>query len=244
MKQQRTHVMVAALLALAGVGCDDPVVVGDTPTPGQVPQQQVPVPAPEPTEIADAGPPDAGFSFDDEAFVELEAENRDPFRNFATVFRTTEAPQVQYRVTMPNTSIDEMRLIAIVTGTTSPRAMLIDQTGVGYAVRVGEYLGRPEVIQTGGADSMPVTLNWRVARIRRNQVVLSRRDPTDPDRPPLTRIIPLYEEGEDLALVQAATMERERERQTDGVGESLRGASEASGGGRSSAIPQRYPTTM
>ena len=44
---------------------------------------------------------------------------------------------------------------------------------------------------------MAVTLNWRVDRIRPNEVVLTREDPTAPNRPPLTRIIPLHTEDED-----------------------------------------------
>jgi len=61
------------------------------------------------------------------------------------------------------------------------------------------------VIQTGGAEGMPATLNWRVDRIRPSEVVLTRTDPSAPDQPPLTRSIPLHQEGEaELALHNGA----------------------------------------
>lgn len=73
--------------------------------------------------------------------------------------------------------------------------MLVDPLGVGHVVERGDYIGRPEVVQAGtGAEGMPVTLNWRVDRIRPNEVVLTREDPTAPDRTPLARVIPLHDE--------------------------------------------------
>ncbi|MCA9601050.1 MAG: hypothetical protein KC417_03435, partial [Myxococcales bacterium] len=39
-------------------------------------------------------------------------------------------------------------------------------------------------------------LNWRVDRIRPTEVVLAREDPTAPNRPAITRVIPLYDPSE------------------------------------------------
>lgn len=143
-------------------------------------------------EQMDAG--SAPTSFHDEAFVEAET-NRDPFRGFAQIFvaRPTRDP-VQREVIMPRTSIDEMRLIAIVSGVANPSAMLVDRDGTGHTVHRGDYLGRPEVVQTGGESDLPITLNWRVDRIRPGEVVITREDPTAPNRPPLTRVLALHEE--------------------------------------------------
>lgn len=143
--------------------------------------------------------PDAGATpqtFHDEAFVEAET-NRDPFRGFAQMFvaRPTRDP-VQREVVMPRTTIDEMRLIAIVSGVANPSAMLIDRDGMGYSIHRGDYLGRAEVVQTGGESELPITLNWRVDRIRPGEVVITRDDPTAPNRPPLTRVLALHEEEE------------------------------------------------
>jgi type IV pilus assembly protein PilP len=63
---------------------------------------------------------------------------------------------------------------------------------VGYVVQRGDYLGRPQVFQTTG--SVAVTLNWRVDRIRDTEVVLTRGDPSDPSRTPLSRIISMRDE--------------------------------------------------
>jgi len=138
--------------------------------------------------------------YNDEDFVELDIERRDPFRSFARAFKAQAASPAQRRVLLPSTSLDEMNLIAIVTGIETPRAMLTDTAQVGHVIRSGDYIGRPEVVQTGGSEGMPVTLNWRVDRIRPGSVVLTREDPTSPDKPPLTRVMPLHEGGDAAQL--------------------------------------------
>jgi hypothetical protein len=85
-----------------------------------------------------------------------------------------------------------MKLMAIVSGMPRPKAMLIDSLGVGYVVERGDFVGRGKVLQASG--SVQMVLNWRVDRIRENEVVLTRADATDPSRPPLTRIITMREE--------------------------------------------------
>ncbi len=134
--------------------------------------------------------------YTDDDFSELDIQHRDPFRSFARAFKAQAAAPAQRRVLLPSTSLDEMKLIAIVTGIATPRAMLTDTAQVGHVIRRGDYIGRPEVVQTGGSEGMPVTLNWRVDRIRPGSVVLTREDPTSPDKPPLTRVMPLHEGGE------------------------------------------------
>lgn len=130
-------------------------------------------------------------TYRDEDFVESE-RNRDPFRSYMTTFEVRAPEAVQRNVVMPTTAIESMRLIAVITGVPRPKAMLVDPLGTGHTVERGMYIGRPQVIQATGSVSM--TLNWRVDRIRENEVVLTRQDPTDPSRPPLTRVIPLHEE--------------------------------------------------
>ncbi|MFW6049993.1 MAG: pilus assembly protein PilP [Myxococcota bacterium] len=180
--------MVAGL-----AGCeDDPVVqVG-----GPGPEEGSPS---EPQATADASETEEGSAlpeFDEEDFAEAEVEHRNPFRSFISDFKIEAPATVQRRVIMPDTTVDQMRLTAIIGRIPQARAMLVDTAGVGHVVRRGNYVGRAEVVQTGGADGMPVTLNWRVDRIRENEVVLAREDPTAPDRPPLTRVLTLYSEDE------------------------------------------------
>jgi type IV pilus assembly protein PilP len=129
--------------------------------------------------------------FKDDDFVES-LRNRDPFRSYTTAMRADAPDEIQRRVVMPTTAIEEMRLIAIVTGMPQPKAMLVDPRGTGYTVQRGDYVGRPKIIQATGSVSM--TLNWRVDRIRDNEVVLTQQDPSDPTRSALTKIIALNEE--------------------------------------------------
>jgi hypothetical protein len=137
-------------------------------------------------------------AFKDSDFVESE-HNRDPFRSLMVeLAKTAKAPVTQRKVLMPNTPIDALKLIAIVTGIAQPRAMIVDEKGVGYVASRGDFVGQAEVVQSGGTENLPVSLNWRVDRIRENEVVLAREDPSAPNRPPLTRVIPLHqpEDGE------------------------------------------------
>lgn len=184
------------LLMLALSGCDDePIRVGRGSQPRGAPVGPA---APGPAADADAGvdPRATLRQYRDEDFVEADT-NRDPFRNYAASFQavaTAAGPTTTRTVAMSDTSIEEMRLIAIVSGVADPRAMIVDRAGVGHTVRRGEYIGRPEIVQAGGIEELPVTLNWRVDRIRPNEVVLTREDPTAPNRPPLTRVLPLRDE--------------------------------------------------
>ena len=135
-------------------------------------------------------------TFRDTDFVESEG-NRDPFRSTLDTPKAVAAAAADQRpVLMPNTPIDSVKLIAIVTGIAQPRAMMVDEKGVGYVATRGDFVGQAEVVQSGAAENLPVTLNWRVDRIRENEVVLAREDPTGPNRPPLTKILALHTEEE------------------------------------------------
>ncbi len=135
--------------------------------------------------------------YKDEDFIES-IRNRDPFRSYTQAFRARPPAAMQRRVIMPTTTVEEMRLIAIVTGMPRPTAMLVDPMGMGHVVQRGDYVGRPKVIQATGAVSM--TLNWRIDRIRDNEVVLTQQDPADPTRTALTKILKLNEKNEVATL--------------------------------------------
>lgn len=177
--------------ALASACEDDPSATisqsGTRPPslPGAV--EKTPAPAPP----APVEPPPR--SYRDIDFVESD-QNRDPFHNFASELRAKAPVVAQRMVLMPETPVDQMKLIAIVSGIDQPRAMIVDQKGVGYVTTRGDFVGKAEVVQGGGSESLPVALNWRVDRIRDNEVVLAREDPSAPGRPPLTRVIPLHDE--------------------------------------------------
>lgn len=137
---------------------------------------------------------DQGLVLKDDDFVESE-RHRDPFRSFSFASRTHApevAPDSQRMVIMPDTAVEDMRLIAVISGLDRPKAMLVDPRQVGYVVQRGDYIGKPKVFQSAGSVAM--TLNWRVDRIRENEVVLTRQDPSDLGRPPMSRIISMRDE--------------------------------------------------
>jgi len=190
----------AAILVLAAVdGCGgDEIPTSGGRGFGASAAAPRPDPAAGPTPPASDAPPaeaaparEEPVVYRDEDFVESE-RNRDPFRSYITAFRAQAPEEIQRRVVMPTTAVEEMRLIAIVGGIARPKAMLVDAMGVGHVVERGVYIGRAKVIQAAGSVAM--VLNWRVDRIRENEVVLTRQDPADPARPALTRVIPLHEE--------------------------------------------------
>ncbi len=191
---QRSWVSAAGLLALSWIGCGEDDGLGRADTlgfgvPGAASAEQA-APAkgaPETSAQADTAP----RVLRDADFVESDS-NRDPFRNFSIEFKGKVAVVAQRTVLMPSTPVSAMRLIAIISGIDQPRAMLVDERGVGHVTTRGDFVGVADVVQTGGAENLPVALNWRVDRIRANEVVLAREDPTGPNRPPLIQIIPLH----------------------------------------------------
>jgi len=180
----------ATLLLSLALGCDssDAVISNNGPAPQAS--------APGAVQGARAAPAQAEMitrAYRDSDFVEGE-QNRDPFRNYANELRIKAPIVAQRLVLMPDTSVDEMKLIAIISGIEQPRAMIVDQRGVGYVTTRGDFVGKADVVQGGGSESLPVALNWRIDRIRVNEVVLAREDPSAPNRPPLTKVIPLHED--------------------------------------------------
>lgn len=198
-------VCVAALttgvltFGLVLTGCEDepPITVGAPP-----PATPAPAAATDPN-AADGGvEEDAGeLTIDagplsDDMFVESE-NNRDPFRNFGKRWRPRVTPTAlpTRNVIMSNLSVDQMRLMAIISGVTAPMAMILDSTGLGHMVHRGDYIGQAEVVQMGGEDGLQMQVNWRIERIRSDEVVLVRDDPNNPGSS-VTRVLALYPEGD------------------------------------------------
>lgn len=179
---------VVLSLGLATFGCDDEKVEQSGRGMSGSGSGGAAKPAPP------AAPKIESLVFKDDDFVESE-RHRDPFRSFnlnAKKGQPDVVAHTQRQVIMPETPVESMKLIAVISGLTRPKAMLTDTHNVGYVVQRGDYIGAAKVFQTTG--SVAVTLNWRVDRIRDNEVVLTRQDPSDPGRPPLSRIISMREE--------------------------------------------------
>lgn len=187
--------IVLLLLSSSLGGCEEEVIVAP---PSPVAAKAV-NPAAVRAVTADAGT-SALPDFSEDVFAEADVQRRDPFRSYARSFKVEVPKVVQRQVLLSDVSIDQMRLIAIVTGGIEPRAMIVDPMGIGHVVKRGDFVGRSEVVQAGGEEGIPVTLNWRVDRIRPNELVLTREDPTSPNQVPLSRVIPLREEGDQNVL--------------------------------------------
>ncbi len=179
----------AALAALALQACGDQITHGSS-TP--------PPPTTRAASQLDAGPAPKAVEFTENDFVENDRD-RDPFRSYASIFvdKGQRAIANQLHVILPQYSLDELKLVAIVTGGDYPRAMLIDPTGKGWVIKRGDYVGRPDIVHTGGANGTDYPLNWRVDRIRNGDVVMNREDrASNGVAPAATRVLQLHPEAD------------------------------------------------
>lgn len=92
---------------------------------------------------------------------------------------------------MADYTLDELKLIGIVTRLKPEKAMLVDPNGRGHVIQRGQFVGRADVVSANERSGASYEINWRVDRIREGDVVFVREDPQNPDVPTLTRVIPL-----------------------------------------------------
>lgn len=184
----------SCLLLVSALGCSDPPVVTATATPSTVGAS---------TKAGTAGAgaaasanelltPPPKVDVQETEFTESE-RSRDPFRSFAKSFgqETKAKVRSQRQVILSQYSLDELKLIGIVTRAEPAKAMLVDPTGKGFVIQRGQFVGRADVVQGPGAAGAVYEINWRVDRIRAGDIVLVREDPANPDVPSATRVIPL-----------------------------------------------------
>jgi type IV pilus assembly protein PilP len=200
--------VLAAVLATAG-GCGgDEVAV--PPAGSGAPAEAAPPPAATATAAAarDAGAPPADAAafvveFSENDFVESEG-SRDPYRNFAALFLNQAKARtvLQRKVRASQYALDELKLSGIITRGDA-RALVIDPARLGWVLHSGDYVGKAELVSTGGPTGVDVALNWRVDRIRETDVVFLREDPAHPEIPPSTRVLylhPVDEEAEPASV--------------------------------------------
>jgi type IV pilus assembly protein PilP len=199
--------------ALAGCGGDDvikpaPVASGAAAAAAAAPPSAAGRDggaAPSPT----AGmPPLPKRAYAERDFAESDS-NRDPFHGYAAdlIQQNKRSFINQRKVLVDRYSLEELKLEGVVIGAPS-RALLIDPTGFGWIARVGDLIGKPELVHSGGPSGVDVPINWRIDRIRPTDVVFVREDPTHPEIPPTTRVIALRVEetaakqGQGLTLAE------------------------------------------
>lgn len=189
----------AIMLVSSLVACEDKVITSQ--------QMQGGAPKSTASAQADGTTPDAGAAdaevyvpeFAETDFVEND-DSRDPFRSFARLFvrQAKQRTVVQRKVHASQHALDELTLTGIVSRG-QKRALVTDPGGLGWVLQTGDYVGKAELVTTGGPTGVDVALNWRVDRIRESDVVFLREDPAHAEIAPATRVMylhPLSEEDE------------------------------------------------
>jgi type IV pilus assembly protein PilP len=215
--QKRGFFLAAVALPLASIAlcvaaCGGGEVEGDKPGPAagapRPPASSVldggnghpPAAAAQAAAGADAGaapdpraklPPLPLREFQERDFSETD-QSRDPFRSFAPVFAQQAQTRLalQRKVLVERYALDELKLVGIVNGSPS-RALLTDPGNLGWVCKVGDFVGKAEIVHAGGPTGTDVAVNWRVDRIREGDVVFIREDPSHPEIPPTTRVVSL-----------------------------------------------------
>jgi Tfp pilus assembly protein PilP len=81
----------------------------------------------------------------EEDFAENDDANRDPFRSYLDTWiernRPTSGTPIVTAI-FAKYSLEELTLIAVISGDANPRAMFRDPTGLGQTVKRGDYLGK------------------------------------------------------------------------------------------------------
>lgn len=187
---KRSSSAIVALLflhaAVVVTACEDDVIDGNSipPPPNRARAATSASAAVSASAIATAPPlTEADFTRTD--------ANRDPFFSYMEVIKPPPPSQERRAQALADQySLDELKLVGIVTGNTAPRAMFIDPHGKGWIVGLGQLLGRAETVRAGG-QSAEYELNWKVDRIRENDVVFIRENPGRANIPNTTRVIAL-----------------------------------------------------
>jgi type IV pilus assembly protein PilP len=187
----RATILVALALPVA---CGEDVVQSSTKGTGSAAPKGSSAPPAGSAAAIDAGAPK--IEFQEAEFAENE-RSRDPFRSYGTLFVEEARSRVksQRQVLLDQYAIEELKLVGIVTRIQPAKAMLVDPSGKGHVVHRGQLIGRPELVQAGASSRASYEINWRVDRIRDGDIVLVREDPTNPDVPSATKVIPLRPEG-------------------------------------------------
>ena len=109
--------------------------------------------------------------------------NRDPFKSYLGEFITPQrrVAKLQRNVKLQRYALDELRLIAVVTGQTRARAMFRDPKGLGVAVKRGDYISK-----SGG----------RVKQILPGKVVVEIQEQLEGGQKMADRVIDLHPKGE------------------------------------------------
>ena len=172
----------AALVGLLLLGCDDgpPAKKEEPKAKAEIPTKKAATPV--------AGAPKKLVKL---AKVEIELterdfmeriDNRDPFHSFIlrVASGTRRADRRQRKVMLKRYALDELKLIAVVTGQTRPRAMFRDPKGLGVTVKRGDYISKSE---------------GKVKQILSDKVIVEIEASAESRRSKSDKVIPLHTKG-------------------------------------------------
>ena len=135
--------LVLGLGLIAAAACDDKRPAAKVEPKKEAPPPVPPPPGPPPAPEAPT-PTKAALELSDKDFTEG-SSNRDPFRSFLSAFAKPTrrlAAKQQRKVILPRYGLDELKLIAVVTGGIRPCAMFRDPTGLGVTVKRGDFISK------------------------------------------------------------------------------------------------------
>lgn len=176
---------VLGILLVAGLivgACDDaPPPAASTPPPS-APGAPAAPPAAAPPAAGEAAPEVKAIeerTLSDDDFVASVENNRDPFRSYLAEFAepAKRVVRVQRKVLLSRYGLDELRLIAVITGPVRPRAMFKDPSGVGVSVKRGDFISKNE---------------GRIKQILPNKVVVQLEEESESQAKMADRVIELH----------------------------------------------------
>jgi len=149
----RAHAVLVLAAALAVAGC------GDRPRPAARPAAASAGPrlaSPATTAEAEPAKP-AG-----QEWVYSSVGKRDPFKSFLAEAASRPALASRCATPLGKFEIDQLRLVAVVTGLEDPVAMVEAPNGVGYAVRRGACMGKNGGVVSAVRSGEVVVNEWAV----------------------------------------------------------------------------------
>ncbi len=193
MRVIRVISLVGLVLGVGAACGDDPPVAPPPAAPPVETGGAQPAPAgAKPAGSATPGEPDGlpplpVIDFQERDF-QKSSSNRDPFEDFSEPFALPlpDAPTAEKQDVLVNKyALEELKIVGIITGSAA-RVLVEDPTGLGWVLRVGDFVGREEGVRGGQGTNVPT--RWRLDRIRENDVVFIRESP-DPSTPATTRVL-------------------------------------------------------
>jgi len=143
--------VIAALALLAACGDAKPVRPA---APAQAPAAAAPAAAAPAAAAAKADQPDWSYS---------SVGKRDPFRSFLTeIERGQGALATRCATPLGRFELEQLKLVAVVTGLEDPVAMVEAPSGVGYSVRRGACIGKNGGVVAAVRSGEVVVSEWAV----------------------------------------------------------------------------------